>query len=357
MEGLEMTSEEPLEVFGFESELHGASFAGDLDLVRKLLGHGLDDGAEIANVYFEDSLGRTALMVAAEEGHFEIVKALIEEGAQWNAVDHEGKTAAEYAERRGHMSIYDFLLNHGIQCELLLSVLENQEPAETEIDNFDKVGISNEEYLKSSLVYQDGKLIDENGDGVMMSWETPLMVEHARLLDVTGKDILNVGFGLGIIDTEIQKLNPRSHTIIEAHPEVYKYMLSKGWDKKPGVKIVFGRWQDVVENGKLSPDGYDGVFFDTFGEYYKDLRDFHENLCWLVRPLGVYSFFNGLAAKNAFFHKVYCNIVELELRSMGMSIEWSVLPISTDDPNIWTDISRKYFTLKEYRLPTCKFMT
>jgi len=34
------------------------------------------------------------------------------------------------------------------------------------------------------------------------------------------------------------------------------------------VRIVFGRWQDVLP--QLGT--YDGIFFDTFGEYYDDLR-------------------------------------------------------------------------------------
>lgn len=33
-----------------------------------------------------------------------------------------------------------------------------------------------------------------------------------------GGDVLNVGFGLGLVDEEIQKHKPRSHTIVEAHP-------------------------------------------------------------------------------------------------------------------------------------------
>ena len=41
-----------------------------------------------------------------------------------------------------------------------------------------------------------------------------------------------------------------------------------GWGDKPGVRIVFGRWQDVLP--KLAQ--YDGIFFDTYGEYYEDLR-------------------------------------------------------------------------------------
>jgi len=37
-----------------------------------------------------------------------------------------------------------------------------------------------------------------------------------------GGDVLNVGFGLGLVDTAIQSNNPRSHTIIEAHPDVLR---------------------------------------------------------------------------------------------------------------------------------------
>lgn len=58
-----------------------------------------------------------------------------------------------------------------------------------------------------------------------------------------------------------QGYRPSSHTIIEAHPDVYAHMLSRGWDRKPGVRILFGRWQDVL--GQLQLATYDGIFFDT----------------------------------------------------------------------------------------------
>ena len=34
--------------------------------------------------------------------------------------------------------------------------------------------------------------------------------------------MLNVGFGLGLVDSAIQAQNPGSHTIIEAHPDVLR---------------------------------------------------------------------------------------------------------------------------------------
>lgn len=43
------------------------------------------------------------------------------------------------------------------------------------------------------------------GEAVMMGWEAPLMEQHARVICGNGGGhYLNVGFGLGIIDTYIQ---------------------------------------------------------------------------------------------------------------------------------------------------------
>ena len=49
-----------------------------------------------------------------------------------------------------------------------------------------------------------------------MQWEAPLMAAHAEVICRGSGDVLNVGFGMGIIDTYIQGYAPRSHTIIEA---------------------------------------------------------------------------------------------------------------------------------------------
>jgi hypothetical protein len=52
--------------------------------------------------------------------------------------------------------------------------------------------------------------VDSAGDAVMMGWEAPLMTEHAEVLcPKGGRDVCNIGFGLGLIDTELQKRNPR----------------------------------------------------------------------------------------------------------------------------------------------------
>jgi len=138
------------------------------------------------------------------------------------------------------------------------------------------------------------------------------MQAHASVITSgnTGKRILNVGFGMGIIDGILQdKFQPSLHIIIEAHPDVYQRMVDDGWEKRPNVRICFGRWQDwmpkLAKEEEIHNMGLDGIFFDTYGEHFLDLEDFQ---LWvgrlLARPHGVYSFFNGLAPDNLFFHGV-----------------------------------------------------
>lgn len=67
----------------------------------------------------------------------------------------------------------------------------------------------------------------------------------------------------------IQRRRPRSHTIVEAHPDVHARMLQLGWHQRPGVRILFGRWQDVLP--QLGAQ-FDGIFFDTYSEFYGDMQ-------------------------------------------------------------------------------------
>ena len=191
-------------------------------------------------------------MLAAKQGSQSIVQKLLTAGAPWNALDAGNFAAGDYAAEAGHNMVYERLVNHACNAELILSHITQRPPP-------------NLDYLKQKLVFKDDQMLDANGDAVMMGWEGPLMKLHAELMchgqdgKKTAGDVLNVRFGLGLIDTYLQDRRPRSHTIIEAHPDVHAWMLEQGWDKKPGVTIHFGRWQDVV--GKLGQ--FDGIFFDT----------------------------------------------------------------------------------------------
>lgn len=144
-------------------------------------------------------------------------------------------------------------------------------------------------YLDTKLEYtQDGRLIDEFGNCVMMEWESEWMKRSAEIICQQGGDILNVGFGLGIIDKFIQTYNPSSHWIIEAHPDVYKKMLEEGWHKIPNVRIIFGKWQDVIHTLPT----FDGIYFDTFMD--SGIGDkFIPQLKNILKPSGIFSYWEG----------------------------------------------------------------
>lgn len=108
---------------------------------------------------------------------------------------------------------------------------------------------------------------DENGsevllkDGkyqVMMEWEKPYMTAIIDELKPKG-DVLEIGFGCGYSADCIQSFNPKSHTIVECHPEVLKK--AKAWAKgKKNVKIVEDTWQNALK--KLGK--FDTIFFDDY---------------------------------------------------------------------------------------------
>ncbi|KAI9310125.1 arginine N-methyltransferase 2 [Dichotomocladium elegans] len=325
-------------------ELLKAVDAGNLEKAKALV----DDGADLC--FNGDALGRTPLHHAAEHGHKAVVQWLMEERHPYNLLDKADVSAGELALKNGHNDVYELLVSEGTRAELLLHALKSAFGGDE-----DESDVPNEEYLSQKLHYDDNKLMDENNDAVMMGWEGPLMVEHAKVMcPREGLDVLNVGFGLGLIDSELQKYKPRNHYIIEAHPDVYAHMKELGWDKKPGVTICFGRWQDVVPTLTQT---FDGIFFDTYGEFYDDLRAFHQAVPKMLNPGGIYTWFNGLGATNQFFHDIYCQVSEIDLHKFGLSTEYVEMPISTaDEKGVWDGVRQRYWVLDTYKLPICKHL-
>ena len=333
-------------------------------------------------------------------------------------MDDAGVSAAEYAQRAGFQDLYDFMVGEGIRTELVIRLLvcdflfilhccmlsvilflKKQEEKEAEMDaeeedeedekmEEDKETSArdgtepvNKEYLSSALHYSDDRLLDSENNAVMMGWETPIMEKSAALMcPCEGRDVINIGFGLGIIDTFLQKYHPRTHTIVEAHPDglffpqqikktsyavlhcahltliVYRFMVDHGWDKKPGVRILFGRWQDVMP--QIQEQQYDAIYFDTFGEYYKDLYEFNKHVPALLKHKSdaVYSFFNGLAGTNTFFHEVYCIIAAMDLEALGLTTEYQQMVIPKESVEfVWKGVKRAYWSLPIYNLPVCHF--
>jgi protein arginine N-methyltransferase 2 len=275
------------------------------------------------------------------ENAAEAVKLLLQSGAIWNDLDVNNETPGCIARRLGLEEIYGLIVDAGVRAELLLARLDEYQPLAEDDDGSETAedaedtdvvdgetttnnnvpapsatedsSASNEAYLQSNLTFGETNILDTATNGVMMSWEKPIMERSAALLlPRPGLRVLNVGHGMGIIDEFIQSHSPSMHHIIEAHPDVLAKMKVDGWMEKPGVQVHEGRWQDVLP--KLVTDGdqaggevvLDAIYFDTFAEDYKALREFfQEYVIQFLHPEGSFGFFNGMGADRQIVYDVY----------------------------------------------------
>ncbi|KAL1406925.1 Arginine N-methyltransferase 2 [Vanrija albida] len=330
--------------------------------------------------YQDEDLGFSCLHYAAERREPAIVRQLLRAGAVWNAVDHWGRTAGEVALSLGDRESWEAIRNEGVRSEMLHHALKGDagNGVVTLRAQDDSSAGDNLAFLASELTWETGadgreRVLDADGNGVMMGWEEPLMREHVRLMTADhpkangangGMSILNVGYGLGIVDRLFQSTSPASHTIIEAHPQVLKHIRDTGVDKIPGVRILEGRWQDWVVGDKLGEliagtedaMGFDAIFVDTFAEGYEDLKAFFEVLPDILEAeAGVFSFWNGLGATNPTIYAVSSSLAELHLDDVGLDTTWHDVAIPESlAREVWKGVRRRYWELPGYKLPVSK---
>lgn len=350
------------------------------------------------------------------------LRLLLQNGAVWNDVDKNDETPGCLALRLGLKELYEIMVDAGVRAEMLLNRLDEYEqlagsddeedggqesekkdgevitPSSVQQQDLDNDGenvpeINNEGYLQSSLHFQDGRILDSAGNGVMMAWETDMMKRSADLLvPRPGLRILNIGHGMGIIDTFFQDKNPSAHHIVEAHTGILERMKKDGWYDKQNVTIHEGRWQDVVPNIIEQGILFDAIYFDTFAEDYKALRDFFSDcVLGLLDDGGKFGFFNGLGAgehdpfprtisfssKRAYpvfsprgqrdgltrlitdrqiCYDVYGKVLEMDLFEAGFDTEWETMQVPEMEKGEWEGVKRRYWALREYKLPTCQFI-
>ena len=113
-----------------------AALLGQADVIDSLTNYG-------ASVYSRmENDGRTPLMIAAENGHQESVKLLLEIGSSRYTTDAEGRTAAMLAEEGGHTEIAALINREPLPDEL---AIESPETISAEMDAF--VAAAEEEQL------------------------------------------------------------------------------------------------------------------------------------------------------------------------------------------------------------------
>lgn len=354
-----------------------------------------------------------------ESGDVEAAKKVIRElflsGAIWNDLDMQNETPGCLAWRLGQTELYEMVVEAGVRAEMLMGIMGGYEELddgdddedddeetsgegiESRIDGEDddenedggygglditpamilaaqkKRDVNSEDYLKSKLTFDNDKLLDSDANGVMMAWETDIMRRSvASLLPVAdasglahGKRILNIGFGMGIVDGMFAATKPSAHHIIEAHPDVLAQLakptsaFGPSWQSDTNV-VHAGRWQDVVPSLLESGEVFDAIYFDTFGEDYSALKLFFtEYVVGLLDPEGRFGFFNGLGADRRVCYDVYTKVVELDLCDAGLDVAWEEVKtegLGGEGEGEWDGVRRRYWTLESYRLPTCTFM-
>ena len=88
-------------------DLHIPAGQGDLTKVRAEIDSGKD-------VNSKDAAGQTALMYASEMGQLEVVKYLVESGADVNVQStYDGKSALIWASINDQIAVMEYLLKHG----------------------------------------------------------------------------------------------------------------------------------------------------------------------------------------------------------------------------------------------------
>lgn len=335
------------------------------------------------------------------------IKELFSSGAIWNDVDNRDETPGCVARRLGRPELYRLCVDAGVRAEMLFGLLDGYEhlssagdddlemeiidegPAEggneeeapelVAVEGADKEAggeeksgaaqaedkeVKSDEYLRSALTYSDGKLLDEDRNGVMMAWETDIMRRSVDALlpdRPAGKRILNIGFGMGIIDSMFADTKPAKHHIVEAHPDVLEHLSGPGskfgsqWEgsgpEEGAFRVLGGRWQDVLQGLLEEGEVYDAIYFDTFGEDYSQLKLFFtEFVPGLLDSEGRFGFFNGLGADRRICYDVYTRVSELHLSDAGLDVDWEIIPVDMKGleeagKGEWEGVRRRYWTL------------
>jgi len=203
-------------------------------------------------------------------------------------------------------------------------------------------------YIQQHLTYtEDGRLMDEAGQAVMMEWERPIMEQAAEVVCRNGGRVLNVGFGMGIIDTAIENYEIQEHWIIEPHLDVFTKMMNDGWHLKPHVKILHGDWQWFM---KYLPE-FDGVYIDTWNE---EIYDFLRNSPAFLKENGILSFFNNPRADEKGLHMTQ---EHFDILNPIFNIEFETIQLEDiDGPEMQTADGR-YYWHPEWKTYYCPILT
>jgi hypothetical protein len=98
---------------------------------------------------------------------------------------------------------------------------------------------------------------------ILTEWKKLYTEAMINALHPSG-DVLQIGFGTDFNADQIQKHHPKSHTIIEANPQVYE-AAQKWASKHQKINLIKGNWNQALPKLKT----FDAIFFNEYPLEYE----------------------------------------------------------------------------------------
>ena len=147
----------------------------------------------------------------------------------------------------------------------------------------------------------DRTQLELSDDEIMESWQEPIMQAMAEAVSGAGKEVLEIGFGLGVSAEMIQKTGPRKHTIVECNDSIIeRFQVWRNGHSDRDIEIVKGLWQDRIDSLGM----FDGIFFHTYPLTDEEYMAYvHESVTFAehffahaaahLRPGGIFTYFSN----------------------------------------------------------------
>ncbi len=191
-----------------------------------------------------------------------------------------------------------------------------------------------EKWPQAEAEYDDYGSLKILGHPVMEKWETNYMAALANVACKNGGTILELGFGLGISASMIQRHRIEKHVIIEANYDIFSELLKFSRDAPNQVIAIQGFWENCVKH--LAPNSFDGILFDTYplteSEIHKNHFAFFPYGYKLLKTGGIMTYYSD--------EKESLQADHLEmLRASGFNnIDYEICELETPDAcQYWQD--------------------
>ncbi|XP_058234421.1 transient receptor potential cation channel, subfamily N, member 1 isoform X2 [Hemibagrus wyckioides] len=194
-----------------ETPIHYCARAGNVEVLQEMLSNVTSQFLHIA-INKQDKTGRSALLLAAQQGHTPVVKLLLENNARVDVFDEEGKSALHLAAEQGHKEIADILLSNNAFVHAKTKLALTPLHLSAQIGSVHLVELLIKTYKAST-------------DALSLSKQTPL-----HLAAISGQlDVCNslLNLGADITATDIDEQTPLHLAAEHDHSEVVKLFLKQ----------------------------------------------------------------------------------------------------------------------------------